>query len=238
LSAPAAAERGDEGTRRVRVSETIRMRDYFRRLGAKAEIVESNVVAVDLAEDDDGNVEEYVRSWSTINGIEAVLENPQPPALLVLRPFFAGRPRLGEMLVSRGLLADAQLKEALAEARTTGALLGNVLLSRGWLFEDELARMLAIQLDVPYVNLRLTGVDQAVARAMPAATGIQFGVIPIGVSRGRIRVAFGDPTDEGAQEAVGRYIQDPEVVVSELSDIAAAWRRIESVDLRHGSRSA
>jgi MshEN domain len=232
---PAAAERNDDGRRRIRVSETTRMRDYFLRLGAKAEIVESNVVAVELAEDDDGNVEEYVRTWSTINGIEAVPENHEPPALRVLRPFFPGRPRLGEMLVARGLLADAQLKEALAESRMTGALLGNVLLSRGWLFEDELARMLAIQLDVPYVNLRLTGVDQAVARAMPSATGIQFGVIPIGVSCGQIRVAFGDPTDDGAQEAVGRYIQDPDVVVSELSDITAAWRRIDAVHVRRGS---
>jgi general secretion pathway protein E/type IV pilus assembly protein PilB len=53
------------------------------------------------------------------------------------------RPQLGALLVQKGLLSKECLDEALAERAQTGELLGQVLLRHGWIFEDELARVLA-----------------------------------------------------------------------------------------------
>jgi hypothetical protein len=196
--------------RRVRVSEPVRLRDYFRRLGAKAEILEDGLVSVEL-EDDDSSIEDYLESWSTVNGISAVFEQAPSPLALAPAPFFNERP---------------QLAEAVVESRSTGVLLGRVLLQQRWLFEDELARTLATQLDLPYVNIRVTGVDRSIANTMPAETGVRVGAIPIGFLAGRIRVAFADPCDDQAQETVKRYVSNPDVVIAELSDIESAWRTV------------
>lgn len=211
--------------RRIRVSEPVRLRDYFLRLGAMAEILEDGLVAVEL-EDDDASIEDYLRNWSTVNGISAVFEQAPQPLGLVPEPFFNERPRLGELLVDRRLITVDQLAEAVVESRSTGVLLGRVLLQHRWLFEDELARTLATQLDLPYVNIRVTGVDRSIANMMPAETGIRVGAIPLGFLAGRVRVAFADPSDDQAQEEVKRYISTPDVVIAELSDIEAAWRTV------------
>jgi len=144
--------------------------------------------------------------------------------------FAAGgpRPRLGDLLVAKGMITEAQLKEALALSYERGELLGRVLLGKRWIFEDELARTLAQQLDLPYVNLRHTGIDVAVARLVPSATGRHAGAIPVGFLGERIRVAFADPLDEAAIAAIRGYLRQFECVVAELSDIDQAWRRVES----------
>ena len=44
----------------------------------------------------------------------------------------AARPRIGELLVSRGLISNRQLQEALAQQGREGGRLGDIVLSNGW----------------------------------------------------------------------------------------------------------
>lgn len=136
------------------------------------------------------------------------------------------RPRLGELLLERGLITEVQLKEALAETADTGELLGRILIGKRWLFEDELARALAEQLGIPYVSLRSAGVDRALARMLPADIGLHYAAIPIGFMGDRLRVAFADPCDESATGAVSRHFASYDPVVAELSEIEFVWRSI------------
>ena len=46
-----------------------RLRDYFLRLGVAARVCSPTVVGVDVADTDDHDLEEYVTSWHTVNGI-------------------------------------------------------------------------------------------------------------------------------------------------------------------------
>jgi hypothetical protein len=217
----------DRNTRRIRVSEPVRLRDCFRRLGARAEIVDDGVVAVELPDHYDLSLDEYLASWSAINGIDAIIEPAPPLATAAVVSLLPERRRLGDLLIDRGLITEERLAEGLAESRSSGELLGRVLLRHRWLFEDELARMLAMQLDLPYVSLRVTGFDRSVARLLPSAIGLQVAAIPIGIFRDRIRVAFADPTDENAVATVNQHLSQPEAVVAELSDIESAWRTLE-----------
>ena len=124
------------------------------------------------------------------------------------------------------MITEAQLAEGLRESQLSGDLLGRILLRRQWIFEDELARSLAQQLNLPYINLRNAGIDYALARILPVETGVRFAVIPIGVHRGSVRVAFADPCDNGAFDAVARSIDGFDPVVAELTDIETAWRTV------------
>ena len=146
------------------------------------------------------------------------------------RPAWDGyvpRPRLGDLLSRKGLITAEDLKDALVESQATGELLGRVLIRRGIIFEDELARSLAEQLHLPYVNLHVVGVDAGVARMIPPEDGRRAAAIPVSMIGGRVRVAFADPSDETARAIVEHYLQAPyEAAVGELSDIDRAWRAI------------
>jgi Type II secretion system (T2SS), protein E, N-terminal domain len=200
------------------------VRDYFLRLGASASVLESGDVRVELPAQDPGEtIADHLRAWVAANGAKASIQlGPRPP-----EPFFVERPRLGDLLLRRGLLTQEQLQSALADSRTNNELLGRVLIRRRFIFEDELARTLANQLDLAYVNLRVTGFDRSVAAMLPSNEGMRVAALPIGMLAGKVRVAFADPTDETAQEVVRRYVGDFVLAVGELSEIELGWRTLD-----------
>ena len=85
--------------------------------------------------------------------------------------FFLERPRLGDLLTRKGLITLDQLRIALDESQESGELLGRVLIRRRYLFDHDLARILAEQLDLPYVDIAVVGVDRKVARMLPNRGG-------------------------------------------------------------------
>jgi Type II secretion system (T2SS), protein E, N-terminal domain len=210
------------------------LRDYFLRLGGTAEVVDESTVRVELA--DETSIAEHVRHWSEVNGIEArivepAVEAPAPvPALTPVQPqpsYFLERPRLGDLLLKKGLITQEQLEAGLAESRETGDLLGRVMIRRQFIFEDELARTLADQLALPYVNLRVAGFDRAAAAMIPSSEGMRIAAVPIGILGGRVRVAFADPSDETAQAVARQFVGDFSLAVAELSEIELAWRSLD-----------
>jgi len=101
---------------------------------------------------------------------------------------------LGRLLVEEGRIAEADLERALEAQRGTGERLGQVLVTMGLLPEEELARSLARQLNLPYLEpplphdaeaVQLVRVDLARARM----------VIPVALSPRRLRLAMADPLD-------------------------------------------
>jgi hypothetical protein len=207
------------------------LRDYFLRLGATVS-VDGSMLHVELS--DETSVADHVRHWSEVNGIEARIADPaaEPVQLQQAQPeprpsFFLERPRLGDLLLKKGLITQEQLGAALKESRETGDLLGRVMIRRQFIFEDELARTLADQLELPYVNLRVAGFDRAAAAMIPSSEGMRIAAVPIGVLGGRIRVAFADPSDETAKAVARQFVGDFSLAVSELSEIELAWRSLD-----------
>jgi type IV pilus assembly protein PilB len=140
-----------------------------------------------------------------------------------------GPPRLGELLISKGYITEEQLAGALGEARSTNDLLGIVLLREELIFEDELARTLSEQLAIPYISVMRVGVNVHVARMLPSAVGKAAAAIPVREIGSTVQVAFADPTDPQALEAISRYLPKIEIAlaVAELSDIRLAWRGVK-----------
>jgi len=149
-------------------------------------------------------------------GAAAAPSTASPPA--------ESRPRLGELLIRRGFINEAQLTWALGEARARKELLGVVLLRERLIFEDELARTLSQQLSLPYINIRQVGVDASAARLLPAEVGLAVLAIPIRATSEGIQVGFGDPTDEQALNAVTEHLPRISIAVAEVSEIKRAWQ--------------
>jgi hypothetical protein len=146
---------------------------------------------------------------------------------LLSDPAAVPRPRLGDLLLAKGLITPDQLGQALVESRANGMLLGEVLIKHRWVFEDELARTLAKQLELPFVNLSLVGVQEKVRKMLPPDVGRRYAAIPVRMLPTRVQVAFADPSDPDALRVVGDYIPGVEPAVAPFSDIEMAWRSIE-----------
>ncbi len=220
----ASTEKRGSGNVVITVAEPAQLRDYFLRLGVRAEIVESANGPLVSVQSADLEIEGFLESWVVINQTEASIIQHQAPLTAPLGAVVPSRPRLGDLLLVKGLINDSQLKEALAESFAAGDLLGRVLLRHQWIFEDELARTLAEQLGIPYVNLRQAGLDNAVARLVPFEIGMHFAAVPVCFRGDRVRVAFADPTDEPAQQAMKAHVAAFDSAVAELTDIESALR--------------
>src|SRR6266571_1477911 len=107
------------------------------------------------------------------------------------------RKRLGEILVEAGVLADAQLRAALAEQRRWGGPLGRILVDMKLITEEAMVAALSHQLNFPSVNLDQVKVDRSVVDLIPGDLAEQFGVIPFAAQGKFLDVAMSDPTNLG-----------------------------------------
>ncbi|MEI7529817.1 MAG: MSHA biogenesis protein MshE, partial [Elusimicrobiota bacterium] len=62
--------------------------------------------------------------------------------------------RLGEMLVSSGLITAAQLNEALELQRSSGGKLGQLLIHKKFMEERRLLEFLSKQFGIEFIDLR------------------------------------------------------------------------------------
>jgi hypothetical protein len=213
------------------------LRDYFLRLGADVDQADSNTIDVHFADgllQEDESPEMYFQTWAAANRSDARLTGAPAklsgvPSERIQPPESGTKPllRLGELLLSKGLIDTDQLSQGLVESRKTGETLGRVLVRHRSVFESELARVLAEQWSIPYVNLAVIGVDRSALALLPRDVGVRYAAVPVRWVRDELRVAFADPSDTEAVAAVQARLSAPiQPAIAELSDIDAVWRTV------------
>jgi hypothetical protein len=127
---------------------------------------------------------------------------------------------LGTLIFREGLLSAEQLEDALGESVKRGKRLGQVLVERGLLEEAQVARILARQKGLDYVDLRETAVDPAAASLLSSETAWLTHAVPIAVVEGTPVVAVEDPGDEEALKTVAETLgTQPRFAVATRSEI-------------------
>ena len=112
--------------------------------------------------------------------------------------FFENEPRshLGALLLRKGLVTNENLDQAL-EDREQGELLGEALVRLRLCFEDDIARVLAEQANVEFVDIGVTSVDHRAVVLLARREAEALRAIPIRLHPdGSVSVAVADPTDE------------------------------------------
>ena len=71
------------------------------------------------------------------------------------KPKKGGYLRLGDLLISAGLITEEQLQEGLRLQKGTGKRLGTVLQENGFITESELIEALQMQLGIEFIDLRM-----------------------------------------------------------------------------------
>jgi len=77
------------------------------------------------------------------------------------------RRRMGEILVNEGLVSSEQLDEALAVQRSSGALLGAVLMDMGLVTESDIAKIICLQYQLPFMCLANYECDDKLVQLFP-----------------------------------------------------------------------
>lgn len=103
--------------------------------------------------------------------------------------------RLGDLLVSSGMITDKQLDEALAIQKSSGKghRLGTVLIENKFITEAQLIETLQMQLGVEFIDLNNTSIPAEMASVLPKNIAKKHMVIPVKVVGNDLYLAMVDP---------------------------------------------
>jgi type IV pilus assembly protein PilB len=103
--------------------------------------------------------------------------------------------RLGEILVERGVITEAQLREALLEQKFGDKKLGLILTEKGFVTAMSLADALAQQFNLPLVDIKAQHIDFELARRFSSALVIDHACFPLKEEEFSFTVAIANPLD-------------------------------------------
>jgi type IV pilus assembly protein PilB len=140
--------------------------------------------------------------------------------------------RLGERLVSNGVIGDDELREALEHQRLAGGFLGEILTQMGFVTPSEIGPFLEEVTGFPFIDIAEIEIDRAVSSLIPESVAAGRRALPFREDEGRIWIAMADPlnmaTTDELRAIIGRPIRP---CLALYTDLADATRR--AFDVRH-----
>jgi hypothetical protein len=127
-------------------------------------------------------------------------------------PSGSERVPLGQLLVAEGFISDTQLHQALHVGSQTGERLGEVVVRQGLASEEDIARLLAEQWDLSYVDRASIWFDADALARLSREDAQRIEAMPTRVQDGRVVVAVAEPTEQRLA-ALRQVIGEDTVVV-------------------------
>ena len=116
---------------------------------------------------------------------------------------------LGELLVQSGKISEKQLRIALIQQRVTGTILGETLISLGFLTSQEFAQTIALQSGLEYLDLHTFTLSDQALRLIPKETAQKNGYIPLELEDGILSIGIMTPSNVVAVDNVLRLTGKP-----------------------------
>ncbi|MCH9694091.1 MAG: Flp pilus assembly complex ATPase component TadA [Gammaproteobacteria bacterium] len=139
--------------------------------------------------------------------------------------------RLGDILVARNLITQARIDEALKLQERLGKRMGQIIVDKGWVAENDVLRALGEQLGVPFVRIRPGLFDPAVAALLDRGIARRLCVMPLFRVRSVIFLATTKPQDMPILEEVSERLQCiVKPILARKEDILKALNESAGVD--------
>ncbi len=103
--------------------------------------------------------------------------------------------RLGNYLISRGLIDYEQLRIALEKQRETGKKLGQTLVELNYIKEEVLLPILEEQLQIEFIDLKSKEVANEIVELINERMARKYEIIPFDIHDNIIHLAMADPLD-------------------------------------------
>ena len=136
---------------------------------------------------------------------------------------------LGTLLLRVGAIDAEQLEIALAEKERSPRRLGEILVEWGWVPSVAIARALAEQYDIPFLDLSQTEVEQDAALLLPEAAARRLQALPIKrLPDHLLLVGLADPTDVLAAEELRSLLGSSGICLNvvDIDALEAAFSRV------------
>jgi twitching motility protein PilT len=115
----------------------------------------------------------------------------------------ASKPRIGEYLVSSGLITSANLQQGLKRQDQAGGKLGSNLIEMGFIGVEDLIGFLSSKFGVPGLNIFSMNITPDVLAAVPKEKMQQFNVLPVSVDEKTVTLAMANPMDQDTVKEIG-----------------------------------
>ena len=164
------------------------------------------------------HVYRYLNGSTSTEHVPAAEPEPAP----------ARRPSLATLLTAAGVATYAQITEALEEGLRTGEKLGEIAVRLDWTTEEGLARLLAEQWQLPFVEAGRLRADASAAAKLPAGAARPLGAVPVVLDSGGLCFAVADPSP-GRMTAIAETVgNDPNVAIVDRSTFEQLLGELES----------
>ncbi len=109
---------------------------------------------------------------------------------------------LGQELVNAGLISDDQLAVVLETQKNLGGDLGQLLIKKGFLKEDDVFLFLSDRLHIPFISLKDYTIDPDAAKFVPITLAKQYHFMPVFKIDDVLTIAMADPLDVFALDEI------------------------------------
>lgn len=134
--------------------------------------------------------------------------------------------QLGELLLEKGIINQAQLEKALKIQKDKGGLIGQILVLLGYVKEEEIAQVLTVQYGFPYLPLDSYEISADMIKLIPENVAKQYNLIAIDKIGNLLTISMSNPLNVQAIEDIemlsGCKVQ---VFISTMTDINNAIKR-------------
>ena len=139
---------------------------------------------------------------------------------------------IGEVIVDLGFADRETVEQAVAAARAQGRPTGQVLVERGVLRHDQLARAVAERFGLDFVDLAVYDLDMGAVNLIRAETAKRYQAVPVGYTDdGTLLLAMADPTNvltiDDVAMMTGRRVK---VAAASVEDLNLLLTRLARMD--------
>jgi type IV pilus assembly protein PilB len=125
-----------------------------------------------------------------------------------------GARRLGQVFVDLGFLDEEQLWEVIEDAKTTGQQIGAAAVSRGLITDEQLLQALGEQHGLKVVNLQEVKPSAEAMALVNETMATVYKVLPLSLKDKVLTIAIGDPTNLPALDDLRNLLSVNEVVAT------------------------
>jgi hypothetical protein len=145
--------------------------------------------------------------------------------------------RLGEILIEKKLITEAQLHDVLLEQKIGDGFLGRLLVDKGLITNQDLMVALSEQFAIPIMDIKNYNIDMELARKFSTSLILNHKCFPLKEGEYRVTVAIINPLDAAAiskieEEVYPRKVNFVLVLEEDMDKIVQNYRRYISESIQ------
>jgi len=145
--------------------------------------------------------------------------------------------RLGEILIEKGLITEAQLHDALLEQRVSDGFIGKILVNKGLITTKDLMEALSEQFGIPLIDIKNQHINMELARKFSTSLILDHKCFPLKEDEYTVTIAIINPLNAVAiskieEEAYPRKVNLVLVLEEDIEKVIQNYRQYISQSIQ------